>query len=86
LATILPDDNSRPSATSATDRGTTGVAQVAPAPTRATPAPDANRDVSADVTANEPAVSLMVVASVILLAAGIALLLARRVGRKITVG
>ncbi len=86
LATILPDANSRPSATSATDRGTTGVAQVPPAPTRATPAPDAKSDLSAEDTAEEPGVSLVLVASAILLAAGIALLLARRVGRRITIG
>jgi hypothetical protein len=87
LATMLPDAaSSRPQATSANDRGTTGVAQVPPAPTSGTPGPDANRDLSAEVTAEEPGIPLILVASVILLAAGIALLLARRVGRKITSG
>lgn len=86
LTPFLPDASSAPIRTEATDRGTTGVAQVPPATTRVTLAPDANRDLSAEVTAEEPAVSLIVVASVILLAAGIALLLARRVGRRITTG
>jgi len=86
LVTVLPDATSRPVRTEATDRETTGVAQVPPAPTRGTPAPDAKRDLSAEVTAEEPGVPLILVASAILLAAGIALLLARRVGRRITTG
>jgi hypothetical protein len=87
MATILPDAaSSRPQATSANDRGTTGVAQVPPAPTSGTPAPDANRDLSAEVSADDPGVPLILVTSAILLAAGIALLLARRIARNITTG
>ena len=83
---VLPDLSSGPVPTSANDRGTTGVAQVPAATTRGTPAPDANRDLSAAVPADEPGVPLLLVASAILLAAGIALLLVRRVGRRITTG
>ena len=86
LATILPDGSSAPAPTQANDRGTTGVAQAPPAATLGTPAPDAKRDLSAEVPADEPGVPLILVASAVLLAAGIALLLARRVGRKITTG
>jgi hypothetical protein len=83
---FLPDLSPQPLPTSATDRGTTGVAQVPPAPTRATPVPKANRDVVTDVSADGPGVPLIIVASAILLAAGIALLLARRIARRITTG
>ena len=86
LATVLPDATHGPVRTEATDRGTTGVAQVPPAPTAGTPDPDAKRDLSDEVTAEERGVPLILVASAILLAAGIALLLARRVGRNITTG
>ena len=46
--------------------------------------PDLDADIPAEVSAEEPGVSLIVIASVILLAAGIALLLARRIARRIT--
>ena len=52
----------------------------------ATQAPDLEGGLPAEVSAEEPGVSLIVVASVILLAAGIALLLARRIARRITSG
>lgn len=83
---VLTDASSRPVRSSSTDRGTTGVAQVPPAPTAGTPAPDAQRDLSAEVSADDPGVPLILVASAILLAAGIALLLARRIARNITTG
>jgi hypothetical protein len=52
----------------------------------ATQAPDLGADLPAEVSAEEPGAPLIVVASVILLAAGIALLLARRLARGITTG
>jgi hypothetical protein len=52
----------------------------------ATQASDLDAGLPAEVSAEEPGVSLIVVASVILLAAGIALLLARRLARRITTG
>jgi len=52
----------------------------------ATQAADADRTLIVEESADEPGVSLIVVASVILLAAGIALLLARRLARRITTG
>ena len=52
----------------------------------ATQAPDLDAGLPAEVSAEEPGVSLIVVASVIVLAAGIALLLARRIARRITSG
>jgi hypothetical protein len=51
-----------------------------------TQSPDLDAGLPAEVSAEEPGVSLIVVASVILLAAGIALLLARRIARRITSG
>jgi hypothetical protein len=51
-----------------------------------TQAPDPDAGLPAEVSAEEPGVSLIVVASVILLAAGIALLVARRLARRITTG
>jgi hypothetical protein len=52
----------------------------------ATQEPDVDRSLLEEAAAEEPGVSLIVVASVILLAAGIALLLARRIARRITTG
>ncbi len=50
----------------------------------ATSAPDVDAGLPAEVAAEEPGLPLVVIASVILLAAGIALLLARRIARRIT--
>jgi hypothetical protein len=52
----------------------------------ATQAPDVDQRLRVEVSAEEPGLPLIVVASVILLAAGIALLLARRIARRITTG
>jgi len=52
----------------------------------ATQAADFGAELPAEVSAEEPGAPLIVVASVILLAAGIALLLARRIARRITTG
>ena len=83
---LLPDLSSSPLPTSANGRGTIGVAQAPPASTPGTPAPEVKRDVVTDAAPDGPAVPLVVVASAILLAAGIALLLARRIARRITTG
>jgi hypothetical protein len=52
----------------------------------ATQEPDVDRGLLEQPAADEPGVPLIVVASAILLAAGIALLLARRIARRITTG
>jgi hypothetical protein len=71
----------------ASDEGRGAVTVQRPQPTKgATQASDFGADLPAEVSAEEPGVSFIVVASVILLAAGIALLLARRLARRITTG
>ena len=81
---LLPDLSAGPLPTSTNGRGTIGVAQAPPAATRATPVTEVNRDAVKQLPADGPGVPLIVIASAILLAAGIALLLARRVARRIT--
>jgi hypothetical protein len=66
-------------------RGAVTVQRPQATPT-ATQAPDVDQRLPVEVSAEEPGVPLIVVASVILLAAGIALLLARRIARRITTG
>jgi hypothetical protein len=71
----------------ASDEGRGAVTVQRPQATKgATQASDFGADLPAEVSAEEPGAPLIVVASVILLAAGIALLLARRIARRITTG
>jgi hypothetical protein len=82
----LPDASTTVRApASDTGRGAVTVQRSQAAP-GATQAADADRSLPVEEVADEPGVSLIVVASVILLAAGIALLLARRLARRITTG
>lgn len=69
-----------------TGRGGAVTVQRSQAMPGATQAPDFDAGLPAEVSAEEPGAPLIVVASVILLAAGIALLLARRLARRITTG
>jgi hypothetical protein len=82
----IPDGSTTVRA-SASDGGRGAVTVQRPQATPgATQAPDLDAGLPAEVSAEEPGVSLIVVASVILLAAGIALLVARRIARRITTG
>jgi hypothetical protein len=85
--TLVIPDSSNAVRASASDGGRGAVTVQRPQATPgATQAPDVDQRLPVEVSAEEPGVPLIVVASVILIAAGIALLLARRIARRITTG